>query len=363
MQEIKTQLKITIDIGHPAHVHYFKTFMILMQKKGHKIFITSRKKEVSQYLLNKYEFNFISRGKGSNNIFGKFLYIIKADFILWKYSKKIRPDIFLSFASPYSAHASWLTRKPNIIMDDTEHANLNHSLYKRISNVILTPDCFLKNLGKKQIRFASYMELTSLHPSYFRTDSGVLYELGLKENDKFIIIRFVSWNANHDIGQSGMSLKEKMKLVQELSKRARVFISSEKTLPAEFVKYQIQISPEKIHSLLDFASLYIGEGATMASECAMLGTPAIYVNSLDAGTLKEQEKYGLLFGFRNSHGVIEKALELLSMPNLKEEFQSRRQKMLADKIDVTAFMVWFIENYPKSVEIMKENPDYQYNFK
>jgi hypothetical protein len=37
--------------------------------------------------------------------------------------------------------------------------------------------------------------------------------------------------------------------------------------------------------------------------------------------------------------------------------------MIKDKIDVTAFMVWFIENYPESKRIMKENPDYQYKFK
>ncbi|MDD4848019.1 MAG: hypothetical protein PHR53_04550 [Bacteroidales bacterium] len=51
------------------------------------------------------------------------------------------------------------------------------------------------------------------------------------------------------------------------------------------------------------------------------------------------------------------------MPKLREEFQLRRQKMLADKIDVTAFFTWFIENYPKSKEMMKNNPDYQYRFK
>jgi len=27
------------------------------------------------------------------------------------------------------------------------------------------------------------------------------------------------------------------------------------------------------------------------------------------------------------------------------------------------FLVWFIENYPESNKIMKENPDYQYNFR
>jgi len=37
--------------------------------------------------------------------------------------------------------------------------------------------------------------------------------------------------------------------------------------------------------------------------------------------------------------------------------------MLEDKIDVTAFLVWFVENYPESFSIMRENPDYQAGFK
>ena len=37
--------------------------------------------------------------------------------------------------------------------------------------------------------------------------------------------------------------------------------------------------------------------------------------------------------------------------------------MLADKIDVIAFMAWFIENYPESANILKENTDYQYKFR
>ena len=37
--------------------------------------------------------------------------------------------------------------------------------------------------------------------------------------------------------------------------------------------------------------------------------------------------------------------------------------MLKDKIDVTAFMVWFIENFPESHKIMKKNPNYDERFK
>jgi hypothetical protein len=37
--------------------------------------------------------------------------------------------------------------------------------------------------------------------------------------------------------------------------------------------------------------------------------------------------------------------------------------MLSKQIDVTAFLVWFIENYPESAQIMKKDPDYQLRFK
>ena len=36
--------------------------------------------------------------------------------------------------------------------------------------------------------------------------------------------------------------------------------------------------------------------------------------------------------------------------------------MLAEKIDVTSFLVWFTENYPKSKQTMKINPEYQLKF-
>ena len=80
-----------------------------------------------------------------------------------------------------------------------------------------------------------------------------------------------------------------------------------------FEKYMIRISPDLIHHVMAKAQLLVTEGATMASECAMMGTPAIYVNSLDAGTLREQEdKYQLIYGFRSSAGVLEKVSELIN---------------------------------------------------
>jgi len=48
-------MKILIDINHPAHVHYFKNIIKIMEKKGHEFLIISRNKEIEHYLLKKYE--------------------------------------------------------------------------------------------------------------------------------------------------------------------------------------------------------------------------------------------------------------------------------------------------------------------
>jgi len=356
-------MKILIDIGHPAHVHYFKNFIWIMQEKGHELCIVAREKDVSFRLLDKYGFKYISRGKGAKKLIGKFFYLPKADFIIYRNARKFKPDIFISFSSPYLAHVSVLMNKPHIAFDDTEHARLEQKLFLPFTKIVCTPNCFNRNIGSKQIRFNGYMELCSLHPEYFKPNIEVLNEIGVKENENYIILRFISWNASHDIGQTGIDILTKKNLIFELSKHTKIFISSEAELPEEFKCYQLKVTPEKMHDLLAFASLYIGEGATMASECAMLGTPAIYINTLTAGTLEEQEKYGLITAYRTTAGVLEKVLELLETPDLKEIYQERRNKMLADMIDVTAFMVWFIESYPESAKIMKENPDYQLRFK
>ncbi len=355
-------MKILIDIGHPAHVHLFRHFAQEMTKKGHKFLFTTREKEVAVHLLKHFGFDFVSFGKPYKSLPGKLFGLVKFNLKLLKVSMRFKPDLFISAGSFYASHISFLMHKPHITFEDT--GNMEQvKLYLPFSEVILVPKAFHKDLGPKQIRYSGYHELAYLHPNQFKPNSDILKQLCVEKDETYIVIRFVSWNASHDAGQVGFSLERKIELVQKISKYGKVFISSEGDLPAELEQFRVGISPEYIHDAMAFASLYIGEGATMASECAALGTPAIYVNSITAGTLEEQENYGLLYGFRSSDGVIEKALEILKNPEEKKKWKSRQKKMLSEKIDVTAFMVWFVENYPESKDIMKKDPDYQDRFK
>ena len=65
----------------------------------------------------------------------------------------------------------------------------------------------------------------------------------------------------------------------------------------------------------------------------------------------------------NLEFAFQKAEEYLSDNNILSEWQLKREKLLADKIDVSAFFSWFITNYPESHKIMNENHKYQDRFK
>jgi predicted glycosyltransferase len=356
-------MKILIDIGHPGHVHYFRNFIKIMENKGNKFLIISRDKEVAFKLLEFYKIPYKTRGKGGKGFLGKLLYLIVADIRILKYAIKFKPDLFLSFSSTYAGHVAFLIGKPHILFDDTEHAKFEHLMYKPFATAILTPSCFYKNLGKKHISFNGYMELCYLHHNQFIPDPNVLKLLGVSKNEKYIIIRFVSWGASHDFGQYGLDLSSKLRIVSELRKYSKVFISSESVLPEELERYRLSIPPEKLHDALSFASLYLGEGGTTASEASILGIPAIYINSLPLmGYLQDEKDAGLLFHHDNPDDIILKAKEVLSDQNSKIKFDENRQVLLKNKIDVTSLMVWFIENYPASVKTLKENQRLQDRF-
>ena len=93
----------------------------------------------------------------------------------------------------------------------------------------------------------------------------------------------------------------------------------------------------------------------MASECAIMGTPSIYINSLSAGTLEDQEQKGILYMYKSSNGLIEKTREILTNLKVKEEIKQKSKDLFKNRKDINIFFYWLISEYPKSVLNYKNN--------
>jgi len=337
-----------------------------MQNKGHQILFTLREKEFEIALLKSHGFKYSCFGRPFRSLAGKLFGMMFFSFKMLIVALRFKPDILLSHGSFYACLVSSLIRKPHIGMEDT--GNMEQiRLYRPFTDVILVPDSFHLNLGHKQIRYPGNHELAYLHPNRFKPDPGVLDLLGVKPSEPYVVLRFVGWHASHDFGHHGLHPENKLKVVQEFNRFARVFISSEKPLDAELSTYKLPTPPERAHDVIAFSSLVYGESATMASEAAVLGVPAIYLdNTGRCYTREEENKYGLVFNYNESEDdqqrSIEKGIELLSTSSEREDWIQKRIKLLQDKIDVTSFLIWFVENWPGSYDIMKKDAGYSRRF-
>lgn len=341
-------MNILIDINHPAHVHFFKYTISALENKGHKVRIIGRNKDVVMDLLEHYNLPYIKGTTRKEGIFNLGLEFIQKIKLITTEGRKFKPDLILSIGSPPASWASKILNIPHITFDDTEHQWEQHLFYAPFSTLICTPSCFQKDFGKKQLKYDGYHELAYLHPNRFKPDNKILGEIGLDAGNSYFIVRFVSWQASHDLGEHGFSNKGKEKLVEQLGKIGRVFISSEGYLPSKFEPFRLIISPAKIHDLLYYSCLYIGEGASMASEAAVLGVPSIYVNTITAGTLEEQEKkYKLLYRVSDEENAIAMAVRISKDENVHPIYRKRAELMVKEKIDVTDWIVKLIEGFEK----------------
>lgn len=364
-------MKILFHLGHPAHFHLFKNTIEILSSHNHDILIVIKKKDVLEELLNesKYKYiNILPSGR-KNSMIGIAIGQLIQDFKLFIASKKHKPNLLIGTSVAIS-HVSKMLNIPsiNVNEDDAKVIPLYSHLAYPVSTSILSPQsCKNASWQSKTINYNGYHELAYLHPNYFNPNKKIVEKYFSLEKPYFIL-RFAQLSAHHDKGINGINSEIASKLIFLLKPHGNIYITSERELESEFEQYRLNIDPIDIHHVMAFAKMYIGDSQTMAAEAAVIGTPAIRFNDFvgKLGYLEELEhKYGLTYGIKTSEPekLFQKISELLTKSNLKEEWQQRRQKMLQDKIDVTAFMVWFIENYPRSVKIIKNNPEYQYNFK
>ncbi|MEA1984602.1 MAG: DUF354 domain-containing protein [Euryarchaeota archaeon] len=342
-------MRIMVGISHPKHVYMFKNFIDQMESKGHQIKAVLIGKDNNKGLMDDFNLRYVQVGENKPTFVKKILSLPGVELKTYKVAREFKPDVFVGQALPSLAHISFLMRKPYFIFEDTEHAKQVHYITFPFTKYVVTQKGYWDDLGKKQIFYNGYYELNYLHPNHFQPDASVLKKLDIDEGERYSLLRFVSWEALHDKSNKGFSLSMKRNIVKELAKYGKVFISSEKVLPEDLRQFQIQLPASDMHSLMSYATLFMGESSTMASECAVLGTPAIYIDFCGRGyTDHEESEYGLVFNFKNDvrsqEKALEKAIELIKDKYVKNKWGRKRETMLGDLDDGTQFMVDLIES-------------------
>ena len=336
-------MNILLFVNTPAQVHEFKYVARTLETRGHKVMILARDYECTLDLLDASGLKYEVYGQAKRRGYGRVLELIPYVRKAHRLARKFKPDIIVG-TGIIEAYTSILFRKPCVVFTDTETASLEFILYKPFVKAIYTPACFMKDLGRKHVRYNGFKELAYLHPDHFQPDASIYNLLGINSGEPYVILRLNPLDAFHDIGIAGFSSEDKRRLVQALEPYARVLISSEGGLEPGLERHAIGIPAHRIHDAEYYAQLLVTDAGTMLTEAAILGTPAIHCSGFVAkrcyGNFVElEEKYQLAFNYSDPDQAIAKAVELIKQPDLKQQWQEKRQILLADKIDVLKFMV------------------------
>ena len=330
-------MKVLFDVGHPSFVHLFRKVAHELISSGNTVIFSARNKDVTIDLLLEFKLPYIVTGHHSKNTFYKFFNLIRGAFGVLRLIRRFKPDLVLSGASPYASIACLMCGKKHFLFDDTE--NKEQSLfYKAGASLIFTPNVFKANLGSKHIRYPGFHELAYLPDKITFTDER-----------KLILMRFVDWSATHDVFRSGLSMSQKIAIVNMASKLGDVIISSETVLPNELKPYQYTGKLSEFKQLYGGSLLFIGESATMATEAACSGTPAVYIDEAGRSYTTHIEKhYSLIKNYHPNEFNFENVLAWLNSKEFQEQKDSNYRQLLEDHINVSNFIYWLIQNHEKA---------------
>lgn len=342
-------MRILVDITHPAHVHFFRHAIEVWRQRGHVVGITTRRKDITSELMAGFGLESEDLGRARSGLLGLGAELVVRTARLCRHVRRWRPDVLAAIGGVFVAQAGWICRVPSVVFYDTENATLSNWLTYPFCTTVATPLCYEGRVPPAKHRpYPGYHELAYTHPERFTPDARRLAAFGLEADRPYIVMRLVSWGASHDVGDHGLTQVEDA--VRELERFGRVVISAEGPLSPGLEAKRIRGPLEDVLHVLAFAQLFIGESATMASESATLGTPAIFVSTSVRGYTNEQEaKFGLTFTFSDprtgQREALAKAIEILSDPDARPRWAERRQRMLGEMIDVTQYVVELVESH------------------
>lgn len=358
-------MRILIYLHHPAHFYLFKNVIVNLKNKGHDVKIVATKKDVLEDLLRSAGFdykNYLPKGRKDNK-FSIALGLLEQDMKLFADCLTKRPDLLIG-TSTEICHVGFALRIPNIFVneDDADVVPLVGKIAHPFAKHLLAPDVCNTGSPGNTISYRGYHELSYLHPDVFTPDKEVVKKY-LNPDVPYFIMRFAKLTAHHDAGIKGINKEIASRLLQMMRPFGNVYITSERELEPEFEPFRLNIKPIDMHHIMAFSELFIGDSQTMSAESGVLGIPFIRFNGFVGriGYLRDlEDNYQLGYGVRpeNEELLYTTLNSLLNNKNKKAEWHARRKKMLSEKINVSEFITWLIENYPQSVQQHRKAPLY-----
>jgi len=306
-------MQVWYDACTGKHIRYAVAVGKRLQKRGHRVILTTRAHPDTVDLAKTLDERFIVVGKyNPTSAYTRLLEGTRRQLLFCKMFEKNTPGMAISHQSPDMCRVAFGLGVPVINTSDAPHATAANKLTLSLSNVLIIskalPLRFYKKYGPERIiQFDGVDEVAWVQD--YRPPANV------KREHPLIVVRQMETQAAYAVGSDDVTET----LAQKLSKLGHVLFLSRYerhqrkniTMPKGFADSM---------ALAAQADLVVTVGGTLSREAALQGTPSIVVSTSYFGRL-----------YVNDY-VAKKGFPLFTMP--PSRVLSYAKKYLGRKFDV-----------------------------
>lgn len=273
-------MKIWFDLTNSPHVSFFKQLISELKNENHEVIVTSRPLSNTIPLLELYNIDFTVVGThyGKRSI-KKILGFPIRVFQLYKFLKKIKPDIAIAQASYYLPVVAKMLGVKSIYTNDNEHAKGNWPAFVCASKIFLPEFLAYDDMSMPFVSRNKVLNYEGVKEGIYLWNEYLDYEYKKELSIPTIYVRLepnLAQYYNADLffmDDLIVALKDKYKIV--IIPREKSQIDHYQT--SIFNGVTVLLKPQPLNEIVSKCSLFVGAGGTMTREMAVIGVPTISI--------------------------------------------------------------------------------------
>jgi len=334
-------MNIWVDIANPPQVLFLRPIITELEKRGHRLFVTTRRHSETISLADRYGLSHkVIGAHGGGTFFGKGIAIVRRALKSVWYLRNQNISLAISSSSYSQAIAAKLLNIPLITFNDYE-GNPGMHIICRVAEKILVPDVFSKeNLypygaSEDQIEFYKGLK-ENVYLSEFVPDPLFLDNVNIPKDKILVTMRPASEVSAYHQFENPL-FEEALHYLASHNNTLIILLprNSEQRHKYEKLGFANVIFPSGVldgPNLIYYSDLIVGAGGTMNREAVVLGSP---VYSLFMGRLGSVDRFlidsGKMVWIKDSPDI--NRIKITKRNTLENKYQQTGRNLVTDIVD------------------------------
>jgi predicted glycosyltransferase len=319
-------MHVGISVRHPEHVKFYRHAVEELRSRGHEVSVLVREFRATTDLLAAYGLSHTVLADEARTSRGHLTGHLQYETKLLRRARTDSIDVLTSVGGRAISHLAPLAGTRSVVFVDWRPTRLD-DVVARLADTVCTPAYLDADLSGRQVVYDGLQELAYLHPQRFRPG---LESLDVDPSEPLFVLGTATEGPEDGWLEAVATV---------LSAHGQVYLSADSAAVDDRL-VDGRFDHANVHAALTQADLCVGDLATLVTESAVLGTPAVYVGESPPSRVEYLERrYGLVRSAAGKAGVLDAVETMVTDDALARRTRTRREQLLADHGDTTETVV------------------------